>query len=168
VGLAAAILAVSLGTAGTGAAKGLGRAGGTCAAAASWGTPRENLADDVVRIVNRYRVEIGVRPLRVSAPLTRSATWKARHMAHFHYFGHSDPAPPVTRTAFQRLAACGFGSTGSENIAYGYPTALSVVRAWLGSPGHRRNIELPRWKYMGVGVASSRGGLEFWAQNFGS
>ena len=166
--IAAAILAAPLGTAGTGAAKGLARAGSTCAAGASWGTPRDNLANDVVRIVNRYRVEIGVRPLRVSASLTRSATWKARHMAHFHYFGHSDPAPPVTRTAFERLAACGFGSTGGENIAYGYPTALSVVRAWLGSPGHRRNIELPRWKYMGVGVASSRGGLEFWAQNFGS
>jgi uncharacterized protein YkwD len=167
VGLAAAILAVSLGTAGTGAAKGLGRAGGACVAGASWGTPREDLAHQVVQIVNRYRVEIGRRPLRVSAPLTRSATWKARHMAHFHYFGHSDPAPPVTRTAFQRLAACGFGSTGSENIAYGYSSALSVVRAWLGSPGHRRNIELASWKYMGVGVASSRGGPTFWAQNFG-
>jgi uncharacterized protein YkwD len=167
VGLAAAILALSLGTAGTGAAKGLGPAGGTCVAGASWGTPRDHLADDVVRIVNRYRVEIGRRPLRVSAPLTRSATWKARHMAHYHYFGHSDPAPPVTRTAFQRLAACGFGSTGSENIAYGFATALSVVRAWLASPGHRRNIELAGWKYMGVGVASSRGGRTFWAQNFG-
>lgn len=143
------------------------RAGSSCVPEESWGIPREELADQVVKIVNRHRVEIGVRPLRESPRLTRSATWKARHMAHFRYFGHSDPAPPVSRTVFQRLAACGFGSSGSENIAYGYRTALSVVRAWLGSPGHRRNIELPRWKYVGVGVASSRGGPTFWAQNFG-
>jgi uncharacterized protein YkwD len=167
VGLAAAILAVSLGTAGTGAAKGVGGAAGACAVGA-WGTPRDDLADDVVRIVNRYRAEIGMRPLRVSVPLTRSATWKARHMAHFYYFGHSDPAPPVSRTVFDRIAACGFDASGGENIAYGYPTALAVVRAWLGSPGHRRNIELPRWRYIGVGVASSRSGLKFWTQNFGS
>lgn len=88
-------------------------------------------------------------------------------MAHFHYFGHSDPAPPVTRSVPQRLAACGFGSSGSENIAYGYATAVSVVRAWLRSPGHRRNIELAGWKYMGVGAAKSRSGNTFWAQNFG-
>jgi uncharacterized protein YkwD len=160
VGVAAAILAGSDAIAGASAANAPTlRAGSTCVAGASWGTPRDDLAQQVVRIVNRYRVEIGRRPLRFSAPLTRSATWKARHMAHFHYFGHSDPAPPVTRTAFQRLAACGFRSTGSENIAYGYRTALSVVRGWLGSPGHRRNIELAGWKYMGVGVASSRGGV---------
>jgi uncharacterized protein YkwD len=167
VGLSAAVLAVLLGTPGTETAKGVGTTAAACAVGA-WGTPRDDLADDVVRIVNRYRVEIGVRPLRLSASLTRSATWKARHMAHFYYFGHSDPAPPVSRTVFERLAACGFGASGGENIAYGYRTAHAVVRAWLGSPGHRRNIELPSWKYIGVGVASSRSGLKFWAQNFGS
>ena len=143
------------------------RAGGSCLAEEWWGIPRDELADQVVKIVNSYRVDIGVRPLREAPSLTRSATWKARHMAHFRYFGHSDPAPPVTRTVFQRLTACGFGSSGSENIAYGYRNAFSVVRAWLRSPGHRHNIELPRWKYIGVGVASSRGGTKFWAQNFG-
>jgi uncharacterized protein YkwD len=121
----------------------------------------------VVRIVNTHRVRIGRRPLRGSTALNRSATWKARHMARYLYFGHEDPAPPVARGVPQRLAACGFERSGSENLAYGYRTALSVVRAWLNSPGHRRNLELPSWKYMGVGAASSRGGSTFWAQNFG-
>jgi uncharacterized protein YkwD len=166
VGLAA-IMALSGSIAGTGAASGLTRASGTCVAEEGWGVARDDLAQQVAEIVNRYRAEVGLRPLRISAPLTRSAEWKARHMAHFRYFGHSDPAPPVSRTVFQRLYACGFGSSGSENIAYGYRSARAVVRAWLGSPGHRRNIEMPRWKYMGVGVASTRGGIIFWAQNFG-
>jgi uncharacterized protein YkwD len=161
------VLAVAGATANVGAAFGPARqAAGACAAGA-WGVLRDDLADEVARIVNEHRVRIGVRPLLPSAALTRSATWKARHMAHFGYFGHADPAPPVARTTLQRLAACGFDSSGSENIAYGYPNALAVVRAWLRSPAHRRNMELPRWRYMGVGAARSRGGFTFWAQNFG-
>jgi uncharacterized protein YkwD len=161
------MLAVSGSIAGTGAASGLTRAAGTCVAQEWWGTVRDDLAHQVAEIVNRHRVEVGLRPLRISAPLARSAEWKARHMAHFGYFSHSDPAPPVSRTTFQRLHACGFGSSGSENIAYGYRSAHAVVRAWLRSPGHRHNMELPRWKYMGIGAASSRGGTIYWAQNFG-
>jgi uncharacterized protein YkwD len=145
----------------------LRRGARACDAGESWGVRRDDLAHAVARIVNEYRIRIGVRPLRLLPSLTRSATWKAQHMAHFHYFGHSDPAPPVSRSVPQRLAACGFGSAGSENIAYGYGTALAVVRAWLRSPGHRRNIELAGWKYMGVGAAKSRRGDTFWAQNFG-
>jgi uncharacterized protein YkwD len=178
----AAVLAVGQATAGTAAAAPLAparvsevatasvpmrRAAGACVAGESWGVPRGDLAHKVARIVNEYRIRIGVRPLRLAPSLTRSATWKARHMAHFHYFGHSDPAPPVARSVPQRLSACGFGAQGSENIAYGYQTAASVVRAWLRSPSHRRNIEQPGWKYMGVGAAKSRGGNTFWAQNFG-
>jgi uncharacterized protein YkwD len=166
VGLAA-ILAVSGSIAGTGAASGLTLAAGACVAEQDWGVARDDLAQHVVQLVNRHRAEVGLRPLRLSPALTRSAEWKARHMAHFRYFGHSDPAPPVSRTVFQRLAACGFGSSGSENIAYGYRSAPAVVRAWLASPGHRHNIETARWRYVGVGVASSRGGIKFWAQNFG-
>jgi uncharacterized protein YkwD len=141
---------------------------GTCVAGKNWGIRRDDLAQQIVQLVNAHRVQIGQRPLRGSVALTRSARWKARHMARYLYFGHGDPAPPVTRSVPQRLAACGFERSGSENLAYGFTTAVSVVRAWLDSPGHRRNIELPNWTYMGVGAASSRSnGATFWVQNFG-
>jgi uncharacterized protein YkwD len=121
----------------------------------------------VARIVNRFRQSRGLHPLRLEQGLMRSAIWKAQHMAHFYYFGHGDPAPPVDRGMPQRLAACGFASSGSENIAYGYRSAIGVVRAWLRSPGHRRNIVSRSWRYLGVGVAVSHHGGTFWAQNFG-
>jgi uncharacterized protein YkwD len=142
-------------------------AAGTCVARANWGVRRDDLAYAVARVVNRYRQSRGLRPLRLEYGLMRSAIWKAQHMAHFFYFGHSDPAPPVNRGVPQRLAACGFTNGGSENIAYGYDTAQEVVRAWLGSPGHRRNIVSTSWRYLGVGVAVSHHGGTFWAQNFG-
>jgi uncharacterized protein YkwD len=143
------------------------RAAGSCVARVSWGIRRDDLAYEVARVVNRYRNRHGLRPLQLEIGLMRSAIWKAQHMAHFFYFGHSDPAPPVSRGVPQRLAACGFSSSGSENIAYGYDTAREVVNAWLRSPGHRRNIQSRSWRYLGVGVAVSRRGGTFWAQNFG-
>lgn len=145
----------------------LRQAAGTCHLRESWGIRRDDLAYDVARIVNRFRSRHGLRPLQLEVGLMRAAIWKAQHMAHFFYFGHSDPAPPVRRGVPQRLAACGFGGGGSENIAYGYETPAEVVQAWLGSPGHRRNIVSRSWRYLGVGVAVSRKGGTFWAQDFG-
>jgi uncharacterized protein YkwD len=143
------------------------RAVGNCVAGVSWGIRRDQLAYEVARIVNTYRTRIGRRPLQLEFGLMRSASWKAQHMARFYYIAHFDPAPPVDRSPFERIAACGFSGGGGENIAYGFETAHGVVRAWLRSPGHRRNIENPSWRYTGVGVATSREGGTFWAQNFG-
>jgi uncharacterized protein YkwD len=143
------------------------KAAGTCVAGADWGFRRDDLAYQVARVVNRYRVRTGLHRLQLEGGLMRSAIWKAQHMAHFFYFAHADPAPPISRGVHQRLAACGFQGGGSENIAYGFETPQEVVRAWLRSPGHRRNIRATHWHYLGVGVAESRNGGFFWAQNFG-
>jgi uncharacterized protein YkwD len=143
------------------------RTAGTCVAGSDWGLRRDDLAYQVARIVNRYRIRTGLHRLQLEVGLMRSAIWKAQHMAHFFYFGHADPAPPISRGVPQRLAACGFQGGGSENIAYGFQTPQEVVRAWLRSPGHRRNIRAPYWRYLGVGVAESRNGGFYWAQNFG-
>ena len=38
-------------------------------------------------------------------------------------------------------AALGSGGSAGENVAMGYNSAAAVVNAWLGSAGHRANIE---------------------------
>jgi uncharacterized protein YkwD len=142
-----------------------GQAGG-CAPDSSWGTPRDDLAARVVDLVNAYRRARGLRALDVSPTLSRAAEWKARHMARFAYMGHDDPAPPLARSAAQRIAACGYSGGWGENIAYGFSSAGSVLQAWLGSPGHRSNIENGSFAVTGVGAAA-RGSMVFWAQDFG-
>jgi uncharacterized protein YkwD len=54
----------------------------------------------------------------------------------------------------------------SENIAKGYRSAEAVVRGWMNSPGHRRNILNCDARSMGVGVAV-RNNEPFWTQDFG-
>jgi hypothetical protein len=87
-------------------------------------------------------------------------------MAKYGYMGHSDPAPPVARTTAERMQACGVTGSWGENIAAGYTTAQSVFNGWLGSSGHRANIENPSFVGIGSGAAADSSGQVYWAQTF--
>lgn len=140
---------------------------GSCIPGADWGAAKPELAEDVVGLVNAWRARQGLRALRQTSTLTAAATWKARHMAKYGYMSHDDPAPPVSRSTGQRIAACGYDAgTWGENIAYGYRTPAQVMDGWLTSPGHRANIASPAYSAIGVGAAVENGRL-FWAQAFG-
>ncbi len=140
---------------------------GDCTPGAGFRPGNAALADAVIRLVNQHRAGLGLRALKVSPTLEASAVWKARHMATNGYIGHDDPAPPVARTAAERIAACGYRGGWGENIAAGFATPAAVLAAWLQSPGHRANIENPAYVVTGAGASVSSGGVTTWAQDFG-
>lgn len=110
---------------------------------------------------------MGLAPLQVSSTLAASAVWKARHMAAYDERTHDDQAPPVARTFFDRVSACGYSGPGAgENIAWLYPTAAAVMAGWLGSPDHKANMEAG-WTATGIGAAMTSGGAVYWAEDFG-
>ena len=88
-------------------------------------------------------------------------------MAAYNYMAHDDPAPPVARSFFDRVAACGYRGGAGENIARWYPTVAAVVQAWLAEPAHRANIE-GGWSTTGIAVAVSRAGIPYWVEDFGT
>ncbi len=166
------LTALALAALGLGSVTGAERAGastlaGECTPAADWGTQRDDLAAQTIALLNAYRASLGLRQLVVSPTLSASAVWKARHMARYGYMSHSDPAPPVSRSTGQRMSDCGYAASWGENIAYGSPSAQAVVDNWLGSPGHRANIENPSWAAIGSGAADGSGYV-FWAHTFGT
>jgi uncharacterized protein YkwD len=140
-----------------------------CTPDPAWGTPNAAYAAQVAVQLNQQRAANGLGPLVVSPLLTNSAEWKSLHMAYYGYLDHSDPAPPVARTADVRIADCGytFEAAIGENIAEGFNTPSSVMSAWMGSEGHRENILGASFTAMGVGVATSPGGTYFWTVDFG-
>jgi uncharacterized protein YkwD len=140
-------------------------AAGNCVPAPGWPADRADLAAQVVTLVNGHRAQLGLVPLVISPTLTAAAEWKARDMAAYGYLDHDDPAPD-SRTADERVIACGYPATEwGENIGMGYATAQAVVDAWLASPEHRANIERPEYRATGVGAA---GAPLYWAQSFGA
>jgi uncharacterized protein YkwD len=141
---------------------------GDCVPASDWGTLRSDYASKVVDLVNQHRISKGLPALKVSPTLANAAVWKGRHMAEYRYMTHNDPAPPVARTAADRIETCGYRWGWGENIAYGYSTPEAVVQAWLNSAGHRANIENASFTVIGVGAAAADGGTLYWAQVFGT
>ncbi|HEX6396757.1 MAG TPA: CAP domain-containing protein [Steroidobacteraceae bacterium] len=105
--------------------------------------------------------------LRASRKLDDAAAEHARDMARKKYFEHegsdgSQPRDRVKRAGYQSRL------TG-ENIALGPQSAEEVVAGWLDSPGHCANIMEPRFRDIGVGLATGpKRGQIYWVQNFGS
>lgn len=115
----------------------------------------------VVRLTNQARVKNGCRPLVHDPKLHLAAERHSADMAAHDYFDHTSRDG---RTFDQRIRAAGFTfHLAGENIAKGQPTAASVVRAWLNSPGHRANIMNCGFTHIGVGH-NAKGPT--WTQDF--
>jgi len=129
----------------------------------------------VVKLVNEARSQprrcgserfAAAPPLRISSELTDAAEAHAGDMLRRKFFEHrgsdgSEPKDRVRRTGYRWLL------TG-ENIALGPESAEEVVKGWLDSPGHCANIMEPRFKDIGVGLATGRKrGQIYWVQEFG-
>lgn len=53
----------------------------------------------------------------------------------------------------------------SENVAYGYRTADAVVKAWINSEGHRKNIE-SEFTHFGISVVQDEEGKNYFTNIF--
>jgi uncharacterized protein YkwD len=60
--------------------------------------------------------------------------------------------------------------SAAENIAAGYASVTSVMRAWQRSPEHLHNILDSGYEHVGFGKSSARGSRygTYWVQDFGS
>lgn len=116
---------------------------------------------EVVRLVNEERAKAGVRPLTEDWELSRVARYKSQDMRDNNYFSHTSP---VYGSPFDMIKNFGitYRSAG-ENIARGQINPQAVVKAWMNSSGHRKNILNASYTKIGVGyVADGR----YWTQMF--
>ncbi|MFD0902301.1 CAP domain-containing protein, partial [Actinomadura sediminis] len=117
----------------------------------------------VIALTNAERADAGCAPLRTDERLMTAAERHSADMAANGYFSHTSQNGD---TPWDRMEAAGYPSPGAENIAKGYGSAEAVVRGWMNSPGHRRNILNCDLRAIGVGMVDGRGG-RLWTQNFG-
>ena len=90
-------------------------------------------------LLNAYRTEQGLGTLSPDAKLKAAAQAHARDLAAHGRLSHtgSDGSTHV-----RRAERAGYGPFVAENVAAGQKSPAEVMQAWLGSRGHRRNIEL--------------------------
>ena len=108
--------------------------------------------------INVVRDHHGVPPLRPDSRLADAARRHSRDMVARGYFSHTTPGGATPRT---RIAASGWMRGRSrwrigENLAWRSrdATPRMIVRMWLRSPGHRRNLLDGRFHVVGLGIAS--------------
>ena len=114
----------------------------------------------VAALVNARRIEHGLRPLRLVPAVNRAAQNHSRDQARMHLMTHTGSDGS---SCGDRLHRQGYEwSAWGENVAMGYPTARSVVRAWMHSAGHRANILNSSFRHVGVGLSRSADGTPYW------
>ncbi|OJJ22016.1 hypothetical protein BKI52_08225 [marine bacterium AO1-C] len=125
---------------------------------------------EVLRLVNVERKKRGLQPLTWNEEMARAARYHAADMAHDNYFDHAsyDPGKRKACKTFERIRKFGAGS--AENIAAGSSTPEGVMRQWMNSAGHKRNILSKGSKSLGIGYYYKPGlknnWRHYWVQNF--
>jgi uncharacterized protein YkwD len=119
------------------------------AGSASARTPRESTAA-MLKQVNKARAKRGLRPMRLSPSLTRSARRFSHHLMATDRFAHSARIQASGR--FHRLGeALAMHSGRRDKVG---PT----VRQWLNSPPHRAIVLSRSLRWLGAGVTHGRFG----------
>jgi len=129
--------------------------------------PVAALTDQALTILNDFRAESGLSPLRHSPTLAVAAGNYAAYMARQHFFGHYGPDGSTPRS---RAAAAGYGGLyRGEALAGGQSSARSVVFGWLNSPSHAAILLDPSAVDVGIGYADNPGDVYrfYWVLNTG-
>ena len=101
-------------------------------------------------LINDYRKQKGLKPLKLNTELTEAAKAHSRDLAKWDRISHygsdgSNPWDRVKRTGYKaRLAA--------ENVGTGQIDFKEVLRGWEESPGHNKNLLLPDAHDMGIAL----------------
>ena len=139
------------------------------------------LRREMLTLLNAEREKVGVGPLEYSDLLEKAAQAYADDMLKNNYYG-GDTHRRIDGTNFadgisaagytiDNLADCSnceISRAIAENIAKGQPSPAIVMRDWMNSESHRRNILSPDLDEVGFGIAGYDSNSPLWVQNFGS
>lgn len=156
------------------------------------GIDSRRLAETIHGLINRERQKMRLKPLPWDEGLHRVARDYSRDMAERRFFSHTDPDGGTFADRYRDNGiACTVRtgnviSHGGENIAqaglcksaytkagktsYTWHTekeiAAVVVKNWMASRGHRKNILSPQFRKQGIGVFITPERMVYVTQNF--
>ncbi|MDO9261629.1 MAG: CAP domain-containing protein [Flavobacteriaceae bacterium] len=120
-----------------------------------------SLEAEILSLVNIHRESLGLTRVSVLSPAYLEANGHTKYMIAQGKTSHDNfdiRSKNLMTTVSAKLIL--------ENVAAGYPSAENVIKAWLGSDSHRKNIENPSVQYMGISVQQNKSGINFFTQIF--
>ncbi|WP_229239019.1 CAP domain-containing protein [Emticicia sp. C21] len=120
------------------------------------------MEQEILQEVNTYRASKRLKPLQMVELITDAATKHSKDMGRGRVpFGHDgfDNRMDKVMRKIDNANAC------AENVAFGKFTAKEVVKRWIQSPGHKKNIE-GNYNLTGIGVVRGKDGYPYFTQIF--
>ena len=117
------------------------------------------ITSTMLQLINDERESAGLKPLKISSPINYTAQKKAEDMYKEKVLDHYSEN---LGWFYDQFKAAGIKyDGGGENIARGYQTVEGVMRGWMNSPGHKKNILSSDWTHVGIGFCNG-----YWVQQF--
>ncbi|MDA0244185.1 MAG: LysM peptidoglycan-binding domain-containing protein [Chloroflexi bacterium] len=123
-------------------------------------TAAQDSASEIIRLVNEFRVGLGLPPFRVNATLSAAAQQHASYMAANNLYSHTGAGGTSPQ---QRANNAGYQGYVVENIVGGTGmTPRQGLIWWQNSPVHYATIASDRYVEIGAGMATG-GGQNYYA-----
>jgi uncharacterized protein YkwD len=121
-------------------------------AATNQATTDGTFAEQMAVLVNQFRQQNNLPPLKIEPALTAAAQAYAGRLGSGNFFGHLDPDFNCNKPS-ERVVAAGYANWAAvgENIAAGYPSPQAAFDGWVNSAGHRANMLNAAYRDIGVG-----------------
>ncbi|MBO0742868.1 MAG: CAP domain-containing protein [Hyphomicrobiaceae bacterium] len=106
--------------------------------------------DKARELINAYRRQKGLKPLKLNAALTEAAKAHSRDLAKWDRISHygSDGSNP-----WDRVKRAGYNAkVAAENVGTGQASLEEVIKGWQASPGHNKNLLLADVEHMGIAL----------------
>lgn len=90
---------------------------------------------EALELINAYRIENGLSALKINDAIKAQAYTHSDYMVEKNNLSHDNfykRSSYLTKVESAKLV--------TENVAYGYTKASSLVRAWIRSSKHRENM----------------------------
>lgn len=129
-------------------------------------TGLESVRHELLLVHNRHRDANGAEALMLNQELNIIAQRQANYQAsiggwndlHSRPNGHS-LSSDLSNVSFRY-------SSGGENAAAGYKTAVGACDGWKKSPGHNQNMLRRSYRYVGFGRTTGKNGTVYWIAVF--
>lgn len=115
---------------------------------------------DVLELVNDYRAQQGLQDLLF---LDEGSIQAASH--NVHMIENDEVCHDFFGTRYTALVNQVNAKAVGENVAFGYRTADAVVRSWIESDGHRKNIE-GDYSHFGISITEGKDGKNYFTNIF--
>ncbi len=109
----------------------------------------------VIALTNQERQAQGLQPLAENQFLDKAACQKAQDMVQNKYFAHTSPQG-IDPWYWFRQAGYQYANAG-ENLAIDFYESEDLMRAWVNSPSHRKNL---LGNYSDIGLCVLQGNVE--------